>query len=321
MLARTAPTTRDQRVTAAAELALRDARRRYAIDSDRVFVGGSLVGGDMAWDLGLAHPDLFAGVVVISGDPGKYVFRTLPAHTDRLPLYVALGDLAPASNEVIFTTMIRPLIAKGYDVTYVEYYRRGREDFPEEAPAVFDWMDRRRRDPYPKAFDAVTARDCDTRFFGVVVREFTPGRTTAPEAVDPTGKNLNPATISLKTSNPKTLTGNFTPLINLTVSGIKTLDVWVSPKLSISVPPGVRVNGKAVFKGAIKPDLTPLLEDLRIRGDRQQIYWLKVPVRCDDGGSANCFKTHHRRPPNSGRRGPQDVHPQNFPSLTSEFPP
>ena len=27
-----------------------------------------------------------------------------------------------------------------------------------------------------------------------------------------------------------------------------------------------------------KPDLEPFLEDLRLRGDRQQIYWLKVPV-------------------------------------------
>ena len=35
---------------AAVELALRDARKRYAIDSDRVFVAGQLTGGNMAWD-------------------------------------------------------------------------------------------------------------------------------------------------------------------------------------------------------------------------------------------------------------------------------
>ena len=64
---------------AAVELALRDARQRYAIDSDRVFAAGQLTGGDMAWDYSLAHPDMFAGVVVISGLPFKYVphtFRT-----------------------------------------------------------------------------------------------------------------------------------------------------------------------------------------------------------------------------------------------------
>ncbi len=84
---------------AAAQLALRDARKRYSIDSDRVFVAGQLTGADMAWDLAVAHPDLFAGAVVISGLPAKYVPRYL-SHHERVPLYCVLGDLAPASNEV-----------------------------------------------------------------------------------------------------------------------------------------------------------------------------------------------------------------------------
>src|SRR5262249_38243579 len=130
---------------AAVELALRDARRRYAIDSDRVFLGGQLVGANMAWDFGLAHPDLFAGVAVINGLPFKYVNRYLSnaAPTlDRpgLPLYVALGDLAPAANEVIFGQILKPLIGKAWDITYLEYLKRGLEDLPEEAPNVLEWM-------------------------------------------------------------------------------------------------------------------------------------------------------------------------------------
>jgi len=46
-------------------------------------------------------------------------------------------------------------------------------------------MDRRRRDPYPKKFEAVTARASDNRFYGIVIREFQPGRAMAPEAVEP----------------------------------------------------------------------------------------------------------------------------------------
>jgi dienelactone hydrolase len=256
---------------AAVELALRDAKRRYAIDSDRVFVAGQLVGANMAWDFGLAHPDLFAGVVVISGMPFKYVNRYMRA-AERLPLYVALGSLAPASNEVIFGQILKPLIAKAWDVTYLEYLNRGLEDFPEEAPAVFDWMDRRRRDPYPKSFEAVSARACDNRFFGVVVREFQPGRVTAPEAVDGFGKNLNPATVKVTTSQ-------MSNLLKVQVSGLKRFDVWVSPAVfDFKRRLEVRVNGRAYFKEQPRPDLGPLLEDLRIRGDRQQVYWLKVPV-------------------------------------------
>lgn len=59
---------------AAVEIALRDARRRFSIDSNRVFLAGTTLGGTMAWDVGLAHPDLFAGVVVLNGLPAKFVW-------------------------------------------------------------------------------------------------------------------------------------------------------------------------------------------------------------------------------------------------------
>jgi hypothetical protein len=257
---------------AAVELAIRDARRRYAIDSDRLFLGGQLAGGDMAWDYGLAHPDEFAGISAVSGEPLKYVFRYLP-HTEYLPLYVALGDLAPASNEVIFQSIVRPLIAKGWDVTYAEHYRRGREDFPEEAPCIFDWMDHRpRRNPQPKKFEVYSARVSDDRFFGTVIREFNSGRTTAPEAVEPTGRNLRPARIRMRSST-------LSNLIQLDVDGIKRFDVWVSPKLiDFKKKMEIRINGKTRVKGSARLEFEPFLEDLRIRGDRQQVYWLKVPV-------------------------------------------
>lgn len=256
---------------AAVELALRDARRRYAIDGDRVFLGGQLLGGNMAWDFGLAHPDLFAGVAIVSGLPFKYAYRYHP-HVERLPLYVALGDLAPAANEVVFGNLVKPLIAKAYDVTYVEHLRRGLEALPEEATPIFDWMDRRRRDPAPKEFEALAARDSDNRFYGVVIREFLPGRAVAPEAVEPFGKNLKPATIKVKTSR-------VTNLVRVQTEGVKRLDIWISPKLiDLKKRFEVRINNKTYFKGMAKPDLEPFLEDLRLRGDRQQIYRLKVPV-------------------------------------------
>lgn len=46
---------------------LRDACRRFNIDTDRVFLSGHSMGGDAAWDIGLSHPDLWAGVIPING--------------------------------------------------------------------------------------------------------------------------------------------------------------------------------------------------------------------------------------------------------------
>ncbi len=259
---------------AAAQLALRDARKRYSIDSDRVFVAGQLTGADMAWDLAVAHPDLFAGAVVISGLPAKYVPRYL-SHHERVPLYCALGDLAPASNDVIFGKLVKPLILKTWDITYVEYFRRGLETLPEEIGPAFDWMDRHRRDAYPRSFKVQTARVSDDRFYGLVIREFDHGRTTDPGAVEVMGGNLNPATIEMKSA----AISNLIRLDN--VKGVAWLDVWLSPKLiDFSRKVEIRINGKPHGRAAkIKLEMEPMLDDLRVRGDRKQLYWHRISTR------------------------------------------
>ncbi len=260
---------------AAVELALRDARKRFSIDGDRVYLGGQGLGGDMAWDFGLGHPDLFAGVAPISGIPAKHA---LAYHRDRkfandrrLPLYIALGDLAGAGETVL--DMAKDMITRNYNVTYVEYFKRGRDNLPEEAAPVFDWMATLRRDPAPRQFAVCSSRVCDDRFFGIVLKEFSTGRAPNPEAVDPQGKNLKLATIDVSSSN-------LSNLLKVNVVGVRQLDVWVSPRvLDFSKPIEVRVNRNRAFNGLVKPDFEPYLEDLRLRGDRQQPYWLKVPVR------------------------------------------
>jgi dienelactone hydrolase len=262
---------------AAAELALRDARKRYAIDSDRVFVAGQLDGANMAIDFGLGHPDLFAGIVAISGFPLKYAYKYKP-QIDFLPIYAALGEMAPLAREFAFDQYFKPLILDAQkDVTYVDYLKRGLEELPEEVPTFFDWMDRRRREPLPKTFEAATARESDARFFGVIVREIAVGRSCTPEGADPFGKNINPATIEMKTSAQSNL-------VNLTTKGINRLDVWVSPRqIDFKKKMEVRLNGKALFKGVAKLEFEPMLEDLRNRGDRQQLYYLKVVMGTGNG--------------------------------------
>lgn len=253
---------------AAVILALRDASKRYSIDSDRVFLEGRFAGGDMAIDLGLAHPDLFAGVAFISGGPQKYVYVT-SKHAKWLPIYAVAGDLMPNTEELLFP-FVRGMMRSYPDVTYVEYYRRGPEAFPEEAGRMLDWMDVRRRDPFLKSFEAVAARDCDDRFFGLIIDSLQQGRSTAPEATETNGKNLRPATIEYKQSSQSNL-------INLRLNGVSKLHVWVGPPLiDFNKRMEVRVNGKPLFKGAAEPNLHDFLEDLRIRGDRRQTYWLKV---------------------------------------------
>jgi pimeloyl-ACP methyl ester carboxylesterase len=255
---------------AAVELALRDALRRFAIDSDRVFLGGVLLGANMAWDFGLGHPDLFAGVSVISGIAQKYVWA-YKDNTKRVPFYITMGDLAPGQPK--FFELAKSLIVSNYDVTYTELNARGLENFPEELPNIFDWMDRRKRDPYPKQFEVKTARSSDARFYGIVVRGFSPTRTVAPEAVDPLGTNVKPATVSARVNNVLNR-------LEVTTSGITKADIWVPLSLfDFTKRLEVRLNGtKTLYKAIPKVDFEPLLQDLRVRGDRKQLYGLKVSM-------------------------------------------
>jgi acetyl esterase/lipase len=256
---------------AAVLLSLRDARKRFAIDPDRVFVGGSLLGGNAAWDIGLAHPDVFAGVVTLSGLPAKHVSKSR-AHGEYVPLYVVIGELTTASTEAMVFDMVKAMIGKTWDVTYVEYLRRGLEPLPEELPAAFDWMKRRTRTPRLKDFEVVSARPGDDRFYGVVIRDFAPGRTPAPETVDALGSKLDPATLSCKTNETINL-------LSLTVSGINALDLWLDPEyINFDERVQIRINGKRYVNDLVKPDLGALLEDVRLRGDRSQLYWARLSL-------------------------------------------
>jgi hypothetical protein len=57
-------------------------------------------------------------------------------------------------------------------------------------------------------------------------------------------------------------------------SGADINRVWLSPQLfDFEKRLNVRVNGSSRWNAAVKPDLAYLLEDFRIRHDRQRLYW------------------------------------------------
>src|SRR5207237_2050808 len=70
---------------------LRDACRRFAIDTDRVYLSGHSLGGNAAWDIGLAHPDLWAGVIPIVATGGKYI-KQYQENGRYVPMYFVAGE-------------------------------------------------------------------------------------------------------------------------------------------------------------------------------------------------------------------------------------
>ncbi|HEX2473159.1 MAG TPA: peptidase, partial [Lacipirellulaceae bacterium] len=249
--------------------ALRDACRRFAIDTDRVFLSGHGMGGDAAWDIALAHPDLWAGVIPIVATSGRYVER-YAKNAPYLNWYVVAGELdgdKMARNAQELDRYMKP----NNDVTVVEYLGRGFEPFGDEIQRLFDWMGRRRRS-MPIEVDCVSMRPWDNFFWWLEV-EGLPEKTMVSPGNWPPGRGARPARL-----RGKRLEAN-----KVWVSlQAERVTVWLAPELvDFDQQLVVEVNNRAISPRdrVVLPDLNVLLEDARTRADRQHPFWAKVSTQ------------------------------------------
>jgi predicted esterase len=248
---------------------LRDACRRFAVDTDRVFLSGHSIGGDAAWDLGLSHPDLWAGVIPIVAVADRFCSHYWE-NARHVPFYFVAGELDGDKMQRNAKDLDRYLRHR-YDVTVVEYLGRGHEHFYEEIHQLLEWMGRRERDFFPEQFRCATLREWDNFFWWVEMHEFPPRST-----VDPVGWPPRRGTRALKVEGRITNNNVFIKTAS------RRVGVWLSPELvDFQRRVTVTVNGRRIDSGRspIQPDLATLLEDVRTRGDRQHPFWLKVQNR------------------------------------------
>lgn len=254
---------------------LREAARRFSIDTDRVFLSGHSMGGDAAWDLALAHPDLWAGLVLITPTSDRYVQRYW-RNGRELPLYVVGGELDVGrldANAMDFDRYLR----KSFNMTYVEYLGRGHENFSDDILRIIDWMGRQKREFFPKEIEAVSMRPWDC-FFWWTEFDRLPPRTMLLPAQWPPAAGYRPATIEARLSPGNTISVR---------SGSARTVVWLSPELvDFTKPLTVTIDGQRVFRGVPQPDLWTLLEDLRLRVDRQHPFWQAIDSAGQESASS-----------------------------------
>lgn len=244
---------------------LRQALRSFSIDTDRVFLSGHSAGGDAAWDIALAHPDLWAGLVAVVPTAGRYVTHYWP-NASGLPVYVVGGELDRLRLHQNAVDLDR-YFTKGYDATYVEYRGRGHEHFSDDIHRIFDWMSRKRRSFFPKEFSIVSFRPWDNFFWWLELEGPPPKTVVLPEQWPPT-TGARPLSIEAK------------KLVTNTISvrcGADRVRVWLSPELvDFTQPLAVTIDGQKVHKATPVADPAVLLEDLRLRADRQHPFWAVV---------------------------------------------
>jgi pimeloyl-ACP methyl ester carboxylesterase len=264
---------------------LRDLRRRFQIDADRVFLFGLGEGGSMALDVGLAHPDLFAGVIPMGAGP-NYYSRRYWRNAQYLPFYAINGTRGGDTSSQLreqYTNWAQ----RGYASLWVEYKGRGIEWLGGEVPFVFDWMRNQRR-VFPLhelgtsgngtefGNEFCTMRPEDNRFYWLSTDQISSANTIDPER----WTNLKqPASLTARVDTT-------TNEIIVRTTGVSQVSVWLgrNPKgqymIDYERPLTVRVGLRPYWVNRkVTPSLAVMLEDLYQRGDRKHLYQARIDIK------------------------------------------
>ena len=253
---------------------LRDARRRFLIDSDRVFLSGHGRGAEAAFDVALARPDLFAGVIPISGGFLNRDCKLLRENARLQAWYAVIGELDFGLFDK-HAPFYENLMLNGGDVLLAQYKSRGHETYYSEIHRLFEWMELHRRSAEPKEFDFKTLRTTDVRMHWVRWSD-----TTLPKLKG----NIKQASAPQKAATPIILTAKIhageTDKKNITLGGRGPVTIWLNAnlidldkKLSIKMS-----DGQQKFNDFLKPEIDAVLEDFRQRGDRQRLHSVRIQI-------------------------------------------
>jgi predicted esterase len=246
---------------------LRDAMRRLAIDTDRVFVSGHGIGGEAALDLAQSHPDLWAGALPFVVQIEKYS-KFYWENARHLPLYFVAGELDGKRMSQNAPVLDRYLRKPEFDTTVVEYLGRGHEPYHDEVLEAFEWMNRRARSKPPEEFECNVLRPWDNYFWWVECGEFPRPLMVHPTEWD--ASRPRPTTIQ-----GKVLAGNRI----LVRFAAESATLWLSPEIvDFAKPIRITVGRRKIPDppGGIRPEVEVLLEDVRTRADRQRPFWAKL---------------------------------------------
>ena len=265
---------------------LRDAFRRFSIDTDRVFLAGHSMGGDAAWDIGLAHPDLWAGVIPIAAKSDRYCMYYWE-NAFQLPFYV-IGGEKDGRWIVDNARDLNRFLQARYNATVVEFRGRGHGNFSDEILRLFDWMGNLKRDFFPAEFKVQSMRPWDNFFWWLELRGLSDRSMVDPFYWPPD-----------RGTRASIIEGKVTPGNSVIVKGnADQIVIWLTPEMvDFEKPVNITINGRraklpapdesgkspserrrrpAASPRFPSPSLETLLEDVRTRADRRHPFWVKV---------------------------------------------
>jgi len=259
---------------------LRDVLRRFQADADRVYLFGMNEGAQFALDLGMAHPDHFAGLCGFNVNLPPPVYLEYWRNNQKLPTHFVIGELAGAFPNL--RKVYEKWLPRGFPAMLTVYRGRGAEWFPAEVPRLFDWMGRKARVRGSGTLRLNTftvepwqvLRDGDDRYYWVGVAE---GGTRYGNPLS----NGIPNRIAPPPQFAADIGRNGVVAITQAL-GVKKFTIWLERDLiDWTKPVRVTVNGVApngYTPKLMTPDLRLMFEELHRTGDRKMLFLGKIDV-------------------------------------------
>lgn len=256
---------------------LRDLRRRFRIDSNRVSLAGYSSGGSLVFDVALTRPHLFASAAVICGHAPDGIEK-LRYNAQYLPFYIVDASKNPfreklgSAHKDALMSLFEYWIPKGYPSLLVEYQGRGFEQYTAEPSIIIDWMSRKKR---AAAMPELGKADLSGNRMGQEFRIIRPSanRFYWVGVGDHQASEQSPVLVSAGWEK------DYPNSLRCVMTGMKRARIWINASMvNFENPVEIRIQGppgsgwQKHFKKKLEPNLEVLLEDYYQRGDGKNLF-------------------------------------------------
>lgn len=257
---------------------IRQAERRYHIDSDRVFLTGMSNGGIGAWLIGMHHAPLFAGIAPMASGLDDVLMPFL-ANLRSTPVYIIHGAKDQVMPVDLSRSIVRELDVLGYPYVYREHQREhpmaGGHYFPrEELPDLVVWFNRQRREPLPMNLTVVRDGSHFQPFNWVRLDSTDPIAAFSEDLVDKRDERIKRRVYARLDAS---IAGS--NRIEVKAEHVQRYSLFLNDRLiDFSKPLTVVTNGRLSFEGAVTPSLETLLRQARLRQDPERLFSVHLTI-------------------------------------------
>lgn len=257
---------------------IRQARRRYHIDPNRIFLTGMSNGGIGAWLIGMHHAPLFAGLAPMASGL-DHVLMPFLANLRNTPVYIIHGTKDQVMPVDLSRSISQELDRLGYPHVYREHEREhpmaGGHYFPkEELPDLVAWFKSRRREPLPTRLTLVRDASHFQPYNWLRIDSTDPIAVFSEDLVDKRDERIKRRVYATIDAS---IVGR--TRIEVTAEHVQRYSLFLNDQLiDVSKPLTVTTNGRLSFEGMVSPSVDTLLRQARLRQDPERLFPIHLTI-------------------------------------------